>query len=254
MNHNEAVEQMAVERYLLNELAPDARDDFEEHMFGCQECALDTRVANVFIEEAKAQLSKIAPGRAKVANAGTSTKAPSKWLTWWRPAFAAPAFAALLVVIGYQNLVTLPSLRTSESEPSVVPSAPVYGATRGGARTAITANRELGISLPVDLPLDPRHRQLCLLFIRAQRPRREVGVVGVDSGSSSQLLGRCAVFSRHTRQNARERNVFSLHFRRRFRWKARAYRELRLRCFLNQVVCCIVWQAPDVAPGAFLPR
>ncbi|MFZ0305552.1 MAG: zf-HC2 domain-containing protein [Terracidiphilus sp.] len=155
MNHNEAVEQMAVERYLLNELAPDARDDFEEHMFGCQECALDTRVANVFIEEAKAQLSKIAPGRAKVANAGTSTKAPSKWLTWWRPAFAAPAFAALLVVIGYQNLVTLPSLRTSESEPSVVPSAPVYGATRGGARTAITANRELGISLPVDLPLDP---------------------------------------------------------------------------------------------------
>ena len=32
MNHSEAVEQMTSERYLLNELTPDARDAFEEHV------------------------------------------------------------------------------------------------------------------------------------------------------------------------------------------------------------------------------
>ena len=39
MNHTEAVEQMAAEGYLLNELTPDARDAFEEHVFDCAECA-----------------------------------------------------------------------------------------------------------------------------------------------------------------------------------------------------------------------
>ncbi len=155
MNHNEAVEQMAVERYLLNELAPDAREDFEEHMFGCQECALDTRVATVFIEEAKAQLGKIAPSRPEVKDAGNAAKDRAHRFSWWRPAFAAPVFAALLVVIGYQNLVTFPALRTSASQPSVVPIAPMYGATRGGARTTIIADRAHGIALPVDIPLDP---------------------------------------------------------------------------------------------------
>jgi hypothetical protein len=155
MNHNDAVEQMAVERYLLNELAPDAREEFEEHMFGCQECALDTRVATVFIEEAKAQLSKIVPSRPEVKDAGKTEKVRTHRFSWWRPAFAAPVFAALLAVIGYQNLVTFPALRTSASRPSVVPSTPMYGATRGGAKTTVTADRAHGISLPVDLPLDP---------------------------------------------------------------------------------------------------
>lgn len=155
MNHNDAVEQMVVERYLLNELAPDAREDFEEHMFGCQECALDTRVATVFIEEAKTQLGKTAPSRPEVKDAGMTANGRTHRFSWWRPVFAAPVFAALLVLIGYQNLVTLPALRTSANEPSVVPIAPMYGATRGGARKAITADRTHGIALPVDLPLDP---------------------------------------------------------------------------------------------------
>jgi len=47
MNHDEAVEQMAVERYLLGALDPGAQEEFEEHMFGCPECALDSRVTKV---------------------------------------------------------------------------------------------------------------------------------------------------------------------------------------------------------------
>ena len=32
---------MAVEKYLLQELAGEERDQFEEHFFDCQECATD---------------------------------------------------------------------------------------------------------------------------------------------------------------------------------------------------------------------
>ena len=60
MDHSEALQQMAAERYLLDELTPDAREAFEEHLFDCPECALDLRAGAAFVEEAKAQLPKLA--------------------------------------------------------------------------------------------------------------------------------------------------------------------------------------------------
>ena len=155
MNHNEAVEQMTVERYLLGELDADAREDFEEHMFCCPECALDSRVATVFIEEAKAELGKVAPIQPEVKGTGKREKGRSRWSICWRPAFAAPVFAALLMVIGYQNLVTLPGLRNAASQPAVVPVAPLSGAARGEMRTTVVADRARGIAVPIDIPLDP---------------------------------------------------------------------------------------------------
>jgi anti-sigma factor RsiW len=36
MKHEEAVQQLAIERYLLDELTPELREQFEEHLFDCQ--------------------------------------------------------------------------------------------------------------------------------------------------------------------------------------------------------------------------
>lgn len=155
MNHNDAVEQMAVERYLLGELETDAREDFEEHMFSCPECALDARVATVFIDEAKKELGEIAPSQREVKETGKRGREWSHWFQWLRPAFAAPVLAGLLMVICYQNLVTLPGLRKQASQPAVIPVAPLSGATRGETRTTIAADRAHGIAVPVDIPLDP---------------------------------------------------------------------------------------------------
>ena len=58
MNHNEAVRENATEKYLLNELDPAVRDQFEEHLFDCQECALDLRTAATFVEQSKVILSE----------------------------------------------------------------------------------------------------------------------------------------------------------------------------------------------------
>jgi hypothetical protein len=52
-------------------------------------------------------------------------------------------------------MVTFPALRTETNQPRIVPTAPLAGATRGGAHITFTADRAHGIVLPVDLPIDP---------------------------------------------------------------------------------------------------
>ena len=154
MNHTEAVEQMAAERYLLNELTPDARDAFEEHVFDCAECALDLRAGTLFVQEAKNQLPALAASQTKSEETRSSTKQSFSFF-FWRPAFAVPALAALLIVVGYQNLVTFPALRQSATEPRLAPVAPLHPATRGATRPTFAVDRKQGVALPIDLSAEP---------------------------------------------------------------------------------------------------
>jgi len=48
MEHDNAINNRAAERYLLGELSPAERDAFEDHLFGCPECAADVRLGQVF--------------------------------------------------------------------------------------------------------------------------------------------------------------------------------------------------------------
>jgi hypothetical protein len=151
MEHSQAVEQMAAERYLLNELTPEAREAFEEHVFDCPDCALDLRAAAAFVDEAKVQLPALIASAKPSAGAVKPRAKRDQWFSWLRPAFAAPAFAALLAVVSYQNLVTVPALRSEVDQPRLFAWTPLHGATRGGARTSITADRQHGVDLPIDL-------------------------------------------------------------------------------------------------------
>ena len=156
MNHTEAVEQMAAERYLLDELKPDAREAFEEHFFDCPECAVDLRAGTVFVAETKVQLPKLVAASSAVRpRTVISKEKPSFWISLWRPAFAAPAFAALLLVLFYQNAVTFPALRDAANRPRIVPVAPLSGAMRGGQHTTVTVDRAHGLAVPVDLFAEP---------------------------------------------------------------------------------------------------
>ena len=161
MDHNEALQQMAAERYLLNELTPDAREAFEEHLFDCPECALDLRAGVAFVELAKVQLPKLAPNApgplpARVGPARVSPINVKRewWLSWLQPAFAVPVFALMLLFIGYQNLIVLPGLEESANQPRLLAWAPLHGGTRG-APLSITADRKHGIALPIELPQQP---------------------------------------------------------------------------------------------------
>jgi hypothetical protein len=156
MDHGEALQMMAAERYLLDELTPEERNEFELHMFGCQECALDIRAGAAFIREAKTQLTEMEP---KTSAAIPDRPAPAKpepkkkpWSFLWQPAFAMPAFAVMLAIIAYQNFSAIPSLRRAASEPKVLYSNPIHLGTRGTAHTAVQADRKDGLALSLDLP------------------------------------------------------------------------------------------------------
>ena len=156
MEHNEAIQQMAAERYLLGELTPELRDAFEEHAFDCPECSLDLRAGAAFVDTAKIELPKLGAAlpTASKPEIGQSIKKKINWQSWLRPAFAVPAFAALLAVVSYQNLATIPSLRKAATEPSVLPSTAFHAGTRGTAHTQVQADRTQGVVLSIQLPQD----------------------------------------------------------------------------------------------------
>ncbi|HVT98326.1 MAG TPA: zf-HC2 domain-containing protein [Acidobacteriaceae bacterium] len=157
MDHGEAVELMATERYLLGELSPEQREAFEAHFFECYECALDIRAEAAFLKEAKVQLPQMTQSAAPVEGRSAPVKTQTKrrdWFGWMRPVWAVPAFAALLVVIGYQNLATIPGLRSAADAPRVTPWSTLHVGTRAGAHTAVTADRKNGTTLLIDVPND----------------------------------------------------------------------------------------------------
>jgi hypothetical protein len=151
MDHDEAVRQKTTEKYLLDELNAQQRDEFEEHLFDCQDCALDLRSAAMFVEQTKVVLGKPAVAPVVVPSRPVQS-AKSSWFAWFRPAFAVPVFALLLVVIGYQNLVVLPHLTQAVNQPQLVPWASVNVSVRGADGTVIKARRGQGFSLLLNLP------------------------------------------------------------------------------------------------------
>ncbi len=160
MNHNEAVQLMAVERYLLDELTSELRDEFEEHMFDCAECALDLRAGATFVQEVKLQLPQLAVSPDPAApgieprSGQRSARGFFDWFSWLRPAFAVPAFAALLAVIAYQNFETIPALRASAGSPRLAPWVSFHTGTRGAARLEVPADRKQGAAVVIELSQD----------------------------------------------------------------------------------------------------
>lgn len=150
MDHSEAVRQKATEKYLLDELDPDLRDEFEEHLFDCQDCALDVRAAAMFVEQSKVILAEpdIQPAVKEPARAAEKPG----WFTWLRPAFAVPVLAVLLAIIGYQNFVSYPKLMRAANEPQVGPWASVNVSTRGSETTVLKAHSGEGFGLLVNFP------------------------------------------------------------------------------------------------------
>ena len=143
MNHDEAIRIMGTEQYLLNELSPELREQFEEHFFACPVCAADVRAGALFLEQAKAVFAAeaVTPPR------DVPAIAPAKpgWWAWLRPAFAAPALALLLAIIVFQNW-------PSHQSPQVFQAAYVNIGSRGGTIPLVSASKGQGFLLRVNVP------------------------------------------------------------------------------------------------------
>ena len=95
MEHNEVVRLQAVEKYILGELSPSLRDEFETHYFDCAVCSFNLR-AGVAFAAGTHQFFTETQTRA------AATVPKHGLFAWLKPMIAAPVMAALLFVIGYQ--------------------------------------------------------------------------------------------------------------------------------------------------------
>lgn len=135
MEHFEAQETMASARYLLGEMTLEEREAFEEHFFGCSECARDVRDGSSMIDAIRAERRENRDGLKPVST-----------FAWILSAAAIVAVAFL----GLQN----GQLRR-EAEPRLLPSYSMLTiGTRGAAQTVISDPAKPFV-LYVDIPPQP---------------------------------------------------------------------------------------------------
>ena len=150
MDHTAVVRQKMTERYLLDELDSQLRDEFEEHYFDCPECALDVSAGARFVAHTKTVLAErleplpvpAAPGRYPGFG----------WFDRFRTAFAVPALALLLAVVGYQNLVTYPRFQSELNRPRVLPGVFVNVGTWGAGGPSTIVPEGNGLLLYLRIP------------------------------------------------------------------------------------------------------
>jgi hypothetical protein len=150
MDHDYAVKSEACEKYLLGELSAELREAYEDHYFSCAECAVQLRSA-VEMFGASRQILAEQPA---VAAEPVAVPLRAGWFDWLRPAFAAPVLAALLLLVGYQNFVTIPLLKQSASPRVMQMFTLITANSRGDAALEVIATPNQPLGLYVDMPLD----------------------------------------------------------------------------------------------------
>jgi hypothetical protein len=150
MDHKVVTAENMTERYLLNELDPAARNEFEEHYFNCTECAADVQAAALLVEKIKD--GAIPDPEFRPVPAPPPFAARPGWLAWLRPAFFVPVMAMLLAVVGYQNLVTYPRMARQLNSPRILPYAQVNLDTYAAEGPTITPQPGQAFLLLVRIP------------------------------------------------------------------------------------------------------
>ncbi len=190
MDHNEAIQLQAAVKYVLGELSQVQREEYEEHYFDCAECAIDLKALATFADTTREVL------RQEKANQLAKESVPERggWLRWLQPITAVPAFAALLLIVAYQNTVTIPQARVAASSGAaqlfVSSRAPKMSITRGGGATAkyLVGSNE---SLPLKFDFTPStsfDAYVCQLQDEAGRSLLQLRVAGSFTNKELNLI------------------------------------------------------------------
>ncbi len=190
MDHNEAIRLQAAVKYVLGELSAVQRDDYEEHYFDCAECAVDIKALATFADTTREVL------RQEKASQFAKDLVPARggWLRWLQPVVAVPAFAALLLIIAYQNTVTIPYAREGASSGAaqifVTSRAPKMAVTRGSEDIAKYSVRQ-GQSVPLKFDFTPKRSfdaYVCQLQDESGRAVLQVRVPGSFTNKELNLV------------------------------------------------------------------
>ncbi|MFZ3214816.1 MAG: hypothetical protein WA192_02040 [Candidatus Acidiferrales bacterium] len=167
MEHSQAIQMKAAERYVLGELPAGAREQYEDHLFDCAECAEELKLAAAFTENARAELGALVEAERELAPTAATAVARKPaagggWFgAWLRPGIAVPVFAALLLLVAYQNIAVIPHLKGSAGR-AVVPQALasfslITADSRGGEPLTVRVAAGQPFSLYFDIPPDAHY-------------------------------------------------------------------------------------------------
>lgn len=155
MTHQESVDTLAPERYLLDDMPEKDRLAFEDHFFSCELCADDLRVAAAMLQGAKAGFAgpstsgRVLPMVVKPPAAGHPAWYRSVALPW-------AAAATLAFVTAYQSFLVVPS-RRQEMSPIALAPVTLHPASRGAeAIVPLGAGGPATLALEINEPVEGR--------------------------------------------------------------------------------------------------
>lgn len=190
MDHNEAIRLQAAVKYVLGELSPAQREEYEEHYFDCGECAVDIKALATFADTTREVLRR----EREAQFAKELVPARGGWLRWLQPVVAVPAMAALLLIIAYQNTVTIPQARqeadSNEAQLFVTSRTPKMAFVRGSEEIAKFTAR-VNESLPIKFDFTPTptaDAYVCRLQDESARTVFQVRVPGSFTNKELNLI------------------------------------------------------------------
>lgn len=189
MDHSEATRLQAAEKYVLGELSPAQREDYEEHCFDCADCALDLKAMTGFADNAREVLR--AEGRKSAEK--DPVPAGSRWFSWFRPIIAVPAFAALLLVVTYQNIITIPRVKEEVGHGTAQVFTSSFSLqmanTRGGEEVKVQVHPAESFALDFDFtPSRTFESYVCRLQDESGRSLLQVNVPGSSANKEAHLI------------------------------------------------------------------
>jgi hypothetical protein len=189
MDHREAIQLQAAEKYVLGELSLAQREEYEEHYFDCEECAIDLKAAAAFVDTTREVL------RQEKASSFAKDPVPARggWLRWFRPVTAVPAFAVLLLIFIYQNTVTIPRAKeaTTQSAGQLFTSSfsLQMANTRGGEEVKVQVHPKESFALDFDFtPSRILESYVCQLQDESGRSVLQVNVPGSSANKEAHLV------------------------------------------------------------------
>jgi hypothetical protein len=202
MEHIQAMQLKAAERYVLGELPSDLREQYEEHFFGCAECAEELSLAAAFIENSRAAMGSepVMPPVRLPVSATRERPAASGWFgAFLRPSFAVPVFAALLLLVAYQTFSVIPRLKSAATRslgalattgPQALASFSLITAdSRGGEPLTVNVAPGQLFSLYFDVPPDGHYSSyICEIVNSAGAAEYALNITAEQAKNAVQLL------------------------------------------------------------------
>jgi hypothetical protein len=165
LDHLQACETQAAERYLLGELPAAEAEDFELHYFECGQCAMAVESGELFIANARAALGTPDQNSESPLAADKRDKS-GNWFRRFlseclRPASVLPALAAAVfgAVALYQSTILIPAMRGTADRARALPAFQLVGASRGQSERLVVPSGSPFIALSIDVPPESHFAQ-----------------------------------------------------------------------------------------------